>query len=466
MNIKLRLAFQFTLIVAFLLLFFASLAYYFSYSIQLSKFRQNLLDKAKNTATLLLNVAEVDSSLLMRIQESTTTWEQEELVLTDSAFNILYNYNSYHLEDRGTLIYYHRDNYNYFSLSGKDGVYYKHVFNEKPYFVYAIAFDKSRSENLRELRKIFFWSILISICLSILFSYFFARKAIQPISDIIRTVKEINSLKLNSRLDEGNKKDEIAQLAVTFNDMLSDLEIAFRNQEDFVSNASHELRTPLTVMIGESDYFLTRKRSNDEYEKHLYRLVNDLKNLNLLINSLLELAQIRRDKNLIFSDVRLDESVFNAVRKVKEKYVDRRILPKITYPESGSELVISGNEGLLEIAFINIIDNACKFSDKDVTIEFLISDHIITVIIADEGIGIPDNEIGGISKPFKRASNVKFIGGFGIGLSLATRIMDIHKVDLKIISRVNEGTRFELTFMRKTMETQRIHEDADSEVLD
>jgi signal transduction histidine kinase len=466
MNIKLRLAFQFTLIVAFLLLFFATLAYYFSYSIQLSKFRQNLLDKAKNTATLLLNVAEVDSSLLMRIQESTTTWEQEELVLTDSTFNILYKYNSYHLKDRGTLIYYHKEDYNFFSLSGKDGVYYKHPFNNKSYFVYVMAFDRSRAENLRELRKIFFWSIMISICLSILFSYFFARKAIQPISNIIRTVKEINSLKLNRRLDEGNKKDEIAQLAVTFNGMLSDLEIAFRNQEDFVSNASHELRTPLTVMIGESDYFLSRKRSNEEYEKHLQRLVNDLKNLNLLINSLLELAQISRDKNLLFSDVRLDESVFNAVRKVKEKYVDRRILPKITYPESGSELVISGNEGLLEIAFINIIDNACKFSDKDVTIEFLITDYIISVIIADEGIGIPDNEIGGISKPFKRASNVKFIGGFGIGLSLATRIMDIHKVDLKITSRVNEGTRFELTFNRKAAEAIIIPEDTDSEVLD
>lgn len=466
MNIKLRLAFQFTLIVAVILLFFASLAYYFSYSIQLSKFRQNLLDKAKNTATLLINVAEVDSTLLTRIQQSTTTWEQEELVLTDSAFNIIYNYNSYHLEDRGTLIYYHKDDHNFFSLAGKDGVYYKHVSDNRPFYSYVVAFDKSRFENLRELRKIFFWSILISIWLSVLFSYFFARKAIQPISDIIRTVKEINSLKLNRRLDEGNKKDEIAQLAVTFNDMLSDLEIAFRNQEDFVSNASHELRTPLTIMISESDYFMSRKRSNEDYERHLHRLISDLKNLNQLINSLLELAQISRNKNLVFSDVRLDESVFNAVRKVKEKYVDRKILPKITYPDSGSELVVEGNEGLLEIAFINIIDNACKFSDKDVTIEFLITDDAISVFISDEGIGIPDNEIDGISKPFKRASNVKFIGGFGIGLSLASRIMDIHKVDLKISSRVNEGTRFELTFRRLSAEPLRISEDTESEVLD
>lgn len=84
---------------------------------------------------------------------------------------------------------------------------------------------------------------------------FILKKAIKPISQIIKNVQEINSLKLDKRLDEGNRKDELAQLAITFNEMLSNLEIAFKNQEDFVSNASHELRTPLTVMIGETDYF-------------------------------------------------------------------------------------------------------------------------------------------------------------------------------------------------------------------
>jgi signal transduction histidine kinase len=67
----------------------------------------------------------------------------------------------------------------------------------------------------------------------------------QPISRIIRNVKAINSSRLNERLDEGNKHDEIAQLAITFNELLSNLEVVFKNQEEFVSNASHEFRTPL-----------------------------------------------------------------------------------------------------------------------------------------------------------------------------------------------------------------------------
>ena len=448
MNIKVRLALQFTLIVAGILLFFSALAYYFSYSGQISKFRQNLLDKAKNTATLLLDVDEVDSSLLMKIHGSTTTWEKEELAVTDSAFNIIYSYNSEYLNDRGALIYNRGKDLNYFSANGKDGVSYRHSLGNRTYFVYIMALDRSRAANLRELRKILFWSIISSILLSVLFSYFFARRAIRPISDIISSVKKINSLKLNSRLDEGNKKDEIAQLAVTFNKMLSDLESAFRNQEDFVSNASHELRTPLTVMIGESDYFLSHRKSADDYEKHLKRLVLDLRNLNLLINSLLELAQISRDRTIVFAAVRIDEVVFTAIRKVKEKYIDRKILPRITYPENENELLIHGNEGLLEIAFLNIIDNACKFSEKDVVIEFFIKDKSLSIVITDEGIGIPDNEIEAVSEPFKRASNVKFIGGYGIGLSLVSRILEMHEAGLKIVSKLNEGTRFELTFSR------------------
>jgi hypothetical protein len=143
MNIKTRLAFQFTLIVAGILMFFSLLVYYFSYSSQLVKFRQNLLDSAKNTATLLINVAEVDSSLLKKIQQSTVSWENEELVLTDSAFNLVYSNNIQYLSDNGTLADHTNGNLNYFSIAGKDGVYYEHIYNNRIYHVYIMAFDKS-----------------------------------------------------------------------------------------------------------------------------------------------------------------------------------------------------------------------------------------------------------------------------------------------------------------------------------
>jgi signal transduction histidine kinase len=446
MNIKIRLSFQFTLIVAGILLFFSVLVYYFSYTSQLTKFRRNLLDSAINTATLLINVAEVDSSLLKKIQQSTISWEEEELALTDSAFNLVYSNNIQYLSKKAKLVSYAIGNLYYFSIAGKDGVYYKHIYENRIYHVYIMAFDKSRTENLTGLQKILFWSILFSVWLSILLSYLFSKKAIKPISRIIKNVKEINSLKLSNRLDEGNRKDEIEQLAITFNEMLTNLEIAFKNQEDFVSNASHELRTPLTVMIGESDYFLSRERNQKEYMDHISGLISDLKKLNALINSLLELAQINKDKSIVFTLVRIDEIIYNAIQQVKTKYPGRKIVPKIQYPENGNELLINGNSGMLEIAFKNLLDNACKFSNEDVDVEFVIRDNFIKIVISDKGIGIPSSEVENIYKPFKRASNVKYIGGFGIGLTLVSKIMELHQADIDIKSKMNEGTQIEILF--------------------
>ena len=329
MHIKTRLTIQFTLIVAGILLFFSVMVYYFSYSSHTTKFRDILVDKARNTAILFINVSEVDSLLLSKINQTTISLKDEEIALTDSAFNLLYTKNLNILTD--TVIHANSkgDVLEYFSVSGKDGVFYKHRFKDQSYNVLVLAIDQSRNENLRELQRILIWSILISICFSLMLAYFFSLRAIKPISLIINGVKEIDSLKLNTRLDEGNRRDEIAQLAMTFNKMITDLEISFKNQEDFVSNASHELRTPLAILIAESDYILSHPQTPEDYQNHIKSMISDLRRLNVLLNNLLELAQMNRDKNIEFSNVRIDESIFDAIQQVKMKYVDRKIIPRI-----------------------------------------------------------------------------------------------------------------------------------------
>lgn len=448
MTIKVRLSLQFTLLVTVILIFFSVLVYYFSYTNQVAKFRRSLFDSARNSATLLINIEEIDSLLLKKIQQSTISWEREELALTDSAFNLLYGNNTQYLSDSLIFENYARETVNYFSIREKDGVCYKHSYGNRTYYVYAMAFDKSRSENLEELKKFLFWSIIISISLSVILSYLFSKRAIKPISKIIKNVKEINSYKLGTRLDEGAKRDEIDQLAITFNEMLSNLEIAFKNQEDFVSNASHQLRTPLAVMIGESDYILSHEQEKEEYARHISRLFNDLKNMNTLLNSLLELAQINRNENINLTPTRIDELVFSTIQQAKNKYPGRRIIPKIQYPENENDLIINANSGLLSMAISNIIDNACKFSDEDVIVEFEIKDEIIRIIIIDKGIGIPPEEIDNVFIPFKRGSNARFMSGYGIGLSLVKRIITLHDAKINVISSMDAGTKFELTFKR------------------
>ena len=448
MNIKTRLSIQFTFVVIGILLFFSILVYYFSYTSQRSKFRENLLEKAQNTAILLISVEGIDSTLLKKIHQTTTSLVEEEIALTDSVNNLIYSNNTHYLSTKILIEKSFTSSPNYFSIGEKDGVSYNHTIKNKAYHVYVLAYDNSRAESLIELRTILFWSILFSIWLSITAAYFFSRLAIKPISNIISQVKDINSSKLNSRLNEGRRRDEIEQLAITFNQMLSDLELVFKNQDEFVSNASHELRTPLAVMIAESDYILGKERKEEEYIKHISGMVDDLRKLNALLNSLLELAQLNRNIKIFLSPVRIDELIFNTVQEIKTKYPGRKILPKIEYSENENDLLITGNQGLLEIALKNLIDNACKFSAEQVEIKISISAETIIVRIVDHGIGIPANEIMTIFKPFRRGTNVKYIGGFGVGLSIVAKIIELHRAQIKVSSAEKEGTCFEILFRK------------------
>lgn len=448
MNIKLKLALQFTLLVSIILVFFAALIYYFFYDSQLHKFRDGLTDTAKNTAVLLIDVVEVDSALLQKIQQSTTSWEEEEIVLTDTLFGVVYSKNPEYLTTNELKAHYPGSAVHYFTIMEKDGIFYKHHFKGKTYYVYAAAFDKSRRENLAELRAILVWGILISIVLSVYISYVFSRRAILPIVRLIESINAINSSKLDDRLHEGNRKDEIAQLAISFNKMLTDIEQSFRNQEDFVSHASHELRTPLSIMLMESEYLLTRERTTDEYMKHIEGQMEDVINLNSMLNSLLELAHLNREITIQFTDIPIDEVVFNAIQLVKTKYNDRRIVPRIVYPEPDTSLLIRGNAGLLSIAFKNLLENACKFSEDEVLVEFTIDSNTIKVAVTDQGIGIPAGQLNEIFSPFRRGSNARFKSGFGLGLSLVARIMEIHGVPISIQTLEHKGTTMELTFKR------------------
>jgi signal transduction histidine kinase len=114
--------------------------------------------------------------------------------------------------------------------------------------------------------------------------------------------------------------------------------------------------------------------------------------------------------------------------------------------------LIRGHAGLLEIAIKNLIDNACKFSTSDVDVKIEIDPDRLTLSISDRGVGIPKNEVDTIFKPFKRGTNVRYIGGFGIGLSIVAKIIELHHADIQVKSIENEGTSVEIRFRKEGAE--------------
>jgi signal transduction histidine kinase len=149
--------------------------------------------------------------------------------------------------------------------------------------------------------------------------------------------------------------------------------------------------------------------------------------------------------------VRIDELIFNTIQSIKSKYPGRKILPKIEYPDNENDLNVYGNQGLLDIAFKNLFENACKFSSNDVEVEISMVNESLQVSIIDQGVGIPEDQIDSIFNAFNRSDNVKYIGGFGIGLSIVAKVMKLHSVEIKVTSELNKGTRFCLVFPRYTL---------------
>jgi len=321
--------------------------------------------------------------------------------------------------------------------------------NQGDFVTLVSAPDISGHARLNELKKVLLIGFLISILIVYLSGLFFSRQALKPMSDIIAEVKKISASNLHLRVNEGNGKDEIALLAVTFNEFLNRLEIAFEMQKNFVSNASHELRTPLTSIIGEVEVTLNKHRNVEYYEKTLKSVLIEGEKLSQLTTGLLNLARVSfDDSQLIIEDVRIDELLWETKELLLSQNKDFNIhIEYLEMPEDPDKLIIKGNKQLLQVALGNIMENACKFSDnKTVKAILKFNPENIHITIIDRGIGIPTDDLKNIFEPFYRATNARSYSGSGVGLSLTQKIIKLHKGNIEISSVLNEGTKVEIKF--------------------
>ncbi|HEY3370529.1 MAG TPA: HAMP domain-containing sensor histidine kinase [Prolixibacteraceae bacterium] len=445
-TIRTRLALQFTYIVTFILVLFSLIIYYFSASYRETEFYSRLEKKALTTAKLLIEVKEVDYNLMKIIDRNTLNALDNEVVLIYDAQNHLI-YNSLDNDSnpiskpfldkirRFKTIRYHEGQNEAIGL----------IFTLKSdqYTVIASAYDNYGRIKLHNLIWIIIVGLIISIGLTVYLGRIYANRALKPMSDVIKQVDKINIASLNMRVNEGNGTDEIAQLAITFNQMLERLELAFEMQRSFVSNASHELRTPLTSITGQIEVSLMKSRTQEEYETILESVLEDIKNLNALSNGLLDLAKASSDISAIaLQPLRIDEILWQTRSELIERKNDYHISIKFSEPiEDEKELTVQGNDHLLKTAIVNLMDNACKFSsDKSVEILLSVKGPCIIAKFVDKGIGINQADMESIFHPFFRAKNAKTISGNGLGLTLSDKIIRIHQGTLSIDSQLHKGT--------------------------
>ncbi len=302
---------------------------------------------------------------------------------------------------------------------------------------------------LEQLKRILLLSGLAGIIITMLAGYLFSINLLRPLARINTEMNEISLQNISRRIAVNNNKDELNQLAETFNNLLERLEISFNNQKRFIGNASHELSTPLAAISSQLDVALMQNRSEQEYKTVLSSVQEDVLQLNNLVRKLLELAKAGAGKGISLKPVRLDEIVLHAADEIHELYPDYRVsVSFMEIPEDESLCYIYGNEELLYISFKNIIENACKYSAShkaSVSVSMMPAKKIIS--ISDDGIGIEKEEIEKIFEPFYRSPNTsKNVDGTGLGLTLSSRIIRLHKGEITINSQPGKGSSFIITF--------------------
>lgn len=446
MQIRTRLTLQFTLLVTAILLLSFYLIYFFTERTSAQDFQNRIRGRAITAAILRIKVDQVDSALLKVIDRAKQdNLHSENISVYDSLNKEIYTNNdtvqfniSPHLLNEIRAqgeISYREDEFDVIGFLFPD--------RRTDYVVIAGAIDLEGSQRLSSLRALLTILFFVMIAIVATSGWIYAGRALRPIKKIMQEVQNISTVDLSRRLPGSDHPDEIGRLAGIFNGLLSRIENAFTLQKTFVANVSHELKNPLTKITSQLEVTLLKERTNDEYYEIVQSVLEDIKELNQLSNSLLDLASLNQDaQTFTMSKMRLDEilwEVRDAIMRIDPHYTVEINLPQM--PEDESQLYVNGNPYLLKTAFQNLIENACKFSeDHKCVVSLLCGKGELEVRVQDNGPGIHKKDLQNVFQPFFRTDSTSRVKGYGIGLSLTQKIVAIHKGTIDIDSTLGEST--------------------------
>jgi signal transduction histidine kinase len=446
MQIRTRLTLQFLLIGGMIMIIASAAIYVSSENFRREDFYSRLMNKARGTANLLFNTDGVDANRILRIENETPAFLQNEKIVilnfkNDTVYNsdensdILIKNSVLEKVRSGYDVTYKQDDYDVL------GTLYYTKYDR--FVIIAAATDTEGILHLGKLKVILIFVCIISLLLFFVAGWFYSGRALKPISDVVKKVEEISITSLNLRVFEGNGTDEIGRLAKTFNKMLERLETSFAMQKNFIANASHELRTPLTSINGQLEVLMMKDRSTEEYKTELASVLDDIKSLIDLSNRLLLIARTSAEGPVHFNKkIRIDEILWQAQEEIIRFNNDYRI--NISMDDSltdSDQMIVVGDDSLLKVAVSNLIDNACKYStDHKVEITFRHIEKFIEVVFEDKGIGISEPDQQKIFEPFYRGANTISFSGTGVGLALVNQIIKNHNGTIRLASELGKGT--------------------------
>lgn len=309
----------------------------------------------------------------------------------------------------------------------------------------AIRYMVSLTQADNQITLIILGLVIIGIIVALVITLsgiYFVRSILLPVRQIGTTAKKISMGNFDARIYKSHD-DEIGELIDTINAMAEELGNSEKMKNDFISSVSHELRTPLTAITGWAETLEYSRLDNDTTKKGMNVILKESKRLSGIVEELLDFSRLqsgRMNLRLMKIDLlaELDEAVFLFTERAKTE------TKQLIYEEVAFLAPIMADPNKLRQVFVNVLDNAIKYTPRGGEINVSTSESSISikVIVQDSGCGILPEDLPHVKKKFYKAN--QHVRGSGIGLAVADEIVNLHGGKLNIDSEINAGTRVEI----------------------
>lgn len=272
--------------------------------------------------------------------------------------------------------------------------------------------------------------------------YLIIRSSLKPVRDMTETADAIaKSNDLTKRIHIEDGTDEVHKLGKVFNEMLDSLENASKRERQFSSDVSHELRTPISVIMAESEYGVKYTDSVEDAKESFDVIERQSKRMTSMINQILELSRLDSRLEITKEELLLSDKIKHTLEDYKILFDNKNIKLSITIEE---DISIYANEALIMRMIDNLLSNALKYAETEVTVCLAKRNRII-LEVADDGIGISDNEKKLIWDRFYKVDKSRTTtedNSSGLGLSITKKILELHDGRIAVLDNKPKGTRF------------------------
>ncbi|MEB6045085.1 HAMP domain-containing sensor histidine kinase [Staphylococcus pseudoxylosus] len=289
---------------------------------------------------------------------------------------------------------------------------------------------------------------VIATFITAIISYFFSSQITKPLILMSNKMQQIRRDGFQEKVELSTNYEETDNLIATFNEMMFQLEESFNQQRQFVEDASHELRTPLQIIQGHLN-LINRWGKKDAaiLEESLYISLEEMSRITKLVEELLLLTKENnnsRDGNI--ENVEINAEITSRIKSLKQLHEDYTF----EFDAFPKPLNIKIDRYQLEQVLIIFIDNAMKYDqvNKHIHIQTKLRNKQTSIEITDHGVGIPKEDIEFIFDRFYRVdkSRSRKLGGNGLGLSIAKKIIELNHGKIQVDSVVGQYTTFKITF--------------------